>query len=50
MDDKIRMLYQQWLPEGGEELRDFPVFFHYLNLFPQVAEHQLITDIYLPLV
>jgi len=49
MDDKIRMLYQQWLPDSGEELRDFPVFFHYINLFPQVEEHQLITDIYLPL-
>ena len=49
MDDKIRMMYQQWLPKSGEELRDFPVFFHYINLFPQVDEHQLITDIYLPL-
>ncbi|PCI61855.1 MAG: AraC family transcriptional regulator [Gammaproteobacteria bacterium] len=49
MDDKIRALYSQWLPESGEELRDFPCFFHYINLFPQVEEHQLITDIYLPL-
>lgn len=49
MDEKIRALYQQWLPTSGEELRDFPCFFHYVNLFPQVEEHQLITDIYLPL-
>ena len=49
MDDKIRMLYSQWLPQSGEQLRDFPCYFHYINLFPQVAEHQLITDIYLPL-
>ncbi|MFK5949391.1 MAG: GyrI-like domain-containing protein [Methylococcales bacterium] len=49
MDEKIRALYSQWLPESGEALRDFPCFFHYINLFPQVAEHQLITDIYLPL-
>lgn len=27
MDDKIRALYRQWLPNSGEELRDFPVFF-----------------------
>ena len=50
MDEKIRFLYGQWLSESGEQLRDFPVFFHYKNLFPQVAEHDLVTDIYLPLV
>lgn len=49
MDDKIHYLYGEWLPEAGEELRDFPVFFHYLNLFPEVPEHELVTDIYLPL-
>jgi len=49
MDEKIYYLYGQWLPESGEELRDSPFFFHYINLFPQVAEHELITDIYLPL-
>ena len=30
-------------------LRDFPLFFHYLNLKPETTEHELITDIYLPL-
>ena len=50
MDEKIRYLYQHWLSENNEELRDFPVFFHYKNLFPQVSEHELITDIYLPLL
>ncbi|MGH1540303.1 MAG: AraC family transcriptional regulator [Arenicella sp.] len=50
MGDAVRYLYAQWLPESGEELRDFPCFFHYLNLFPEVAEHELVTDIYLPLV
>ncbi len=49
MDEKIRWLYVNWLPQSGQELRDFPCFFHYHNLFPQVAEHELITDIYLPL-
>jgi len=49
MDDKIRFLYREWLPESGEELRDFPCFFHYLNLFPDVSESELITDIHLPL-
>ncbi len=50
MDEKIRYLYKQWLPEQHENLRDFPCFFRYRNLFPHVAEHELITDIYLPLV
>jgi AraC family transcriptional regulator len=45
----IYPLYREWLPESGEELRDFPLFFHYLNLFPDVPEHELVTDIYLPL-
>ena len=42
-------LYREWLPESGEELRDFPMFFHYLNLLPETHEHELVTDIYLPL-
>ncbi|MCB1581418.1 MAG: AraC family transcriptional regulator [Xanthomonadales bacterium] len=49
MDDKIRYLYSQWLVENNEEPMDFPCFFHYKNLFPEVAEHDLVTDIYLPL-
>lgn len=42
-------LCRQWLPGSGEELRDFPLFFHYLNLLPDTEEHELITDVYLPL-
>ena len=42
-------LYRDWLPESGEDLRDFPLYFHYLNLLPETPEHELITDIYLPL-
>ncbi|MFA5915475.1 MAG: AraC family transcriptional regulator [Burkholderiales bacterium] len=42
-------LYRDWLPKSGEELRDFPLYFHYLNLLPETPEHELITDIYLPL-
>ncbi|ACH38492.1 helix-turn-helix transcriptional activator, AraC family [Citrifermentans bemidjiense Bem] len=47
--DSIYPLYRDWFPKSGEELRDFPLFFHYLNLMPDVAEHELVTDIYLPL-
>jgi len=42
-------LYRDWLPGSGEELRDFPLFFHYLNLIPETPEHELVTDVYLPL-
>ena len=49
MDDKIYFIFGQWLPQSGEELRDQPMFFEYKNVFPEVAEHELITDIYIPL-
>lgn len=49
MPSKIYDLYGKWLPESKEELRDFPLFFHYINLLPDVDESELITDIYLPL-
>lgn len=47
--ESIYPLYRNWLPESGEELRDFPLYFHYLNLMPETPEHELVTDIYLPL-
>jgi len=42
-------LYEVWLPASGEALRDFPIFFHYVNVGPTVEEHEMITDVYLPL-
>jgi AraC family transcriptional regulator len=47
--DSANFLYRQWLPESGEELRDFPMFFHWVNLKPETPEHELIADIHLPL-
>ena len=47
--DSAYYLYRDWLPSSGEELRDFPLFFHYLNLMPETPEHELVTDVYLPL-
>lgn len=49
MERAVYYLYQTWLPQSGYELRDFPLFFEYVNLFPETAESDLITDIYLPL-
>ena len=42
-------LYRNWLPHSGEELRDFPVYFEYLNLKIDTPEHELLTDVHLPL-
>lgn len=47
--ETVKALYRQWLPGSGEELRDFPVYFHYLNFAGETPEHELITDVYLPL-
>ncbi len=48
--ESARYLYATWLPESGEELGDFPCFLHRVSFFPDVPEHAMITDIYLPLV
>ncbi len=42
-------LYREWLPASGEELRDFPFFFHYVNVGPDVRDSDMVTDLYLPL-
>lgn len=43
LENSIYPLYSEWLPNSDEQLRDFPLFFHYRNFFPDVAEHELIT-------
>lgn len=47
--DSAHYLYREWLPESNEELRDFPLFFHYVKKMPEFAEHEQVTDVYLPL-
>ena len=42
-------LYREWLPGSGESAGDFPIFFHYVNIGPDIQEHEMITDVYLPL-
>ncbi|MBY8039842.1 AraC family transcriptional regulator [Vibrio fluvialis] len=49
ISQSVYALYRDWLPQSGEELRDYPCFFHYLNLIHEVDECDLQTDIYLPL-
>jgi AraC family transcriptional regulator len=45
----VRYLYAEWLPQSGEELRDFPLFFQRVSFFPDVPEHEAVTDVFLPL-
>ena len=49
LGESVRYLYSEWLPRSGEELRDSPLFFQRVHFFPDVPEHEAITDIFLPL-
>jgi len=42
-------LYEEWLPRSGESVGSFPIFFHYVNVGPNLREEEMITDVYLPL-
>jgi AraC family transcriptional regulator len=46
----VHLLYAEWLPQSGEELRNFPLFFQRVIFFPDVAESEAVTDVFLPLV
>jgi AraC family transcriptional regulator len=45
----VAPLFDEWRPKSGEQLRDFPLFFHYVNVGADIPEHEMITDVYLPL-
>jgi len=45
----IAYLYSQWLPQSGEEPRDFPLYLQRVSFFPDVAEHEAVSDVFLPL-
>ena len=47
--ETISPIYLDWLPDSGEELRDQPLFFHYLSVYPETPTDQWQTDIYLAL-
>ena len=42
-------LYAKWLPTSGEKFAGLPIIFHYVNIGPHVQDHEMITDVYLPL-
>lgn len=43
LGESVRYLCAEWLPASGEKLRDFPCFFHRVNLSAGLV------DVYLPL-
>jgi AraC family transcriptional regulator len=45
----LNYLYATWLPESGEEARDFPLFLQRVRFFPDVPENEAIVDVFLPL-
>lgn len=47
--ETIYPLYRDWLPSSNEELRDHPLFFQYLSVYPETPLEQWETDIYVPL-
>lgn len=42
-------LYSEWLPQSGEEPRDFPLYFQRVEFFPDVPEYESVTDVFLPI-
>lgn len=49
LDPAARFLYGRWLPQSGEEPRDFPFFLRRVTFFPEVAEANAVSELYLPL-
>lgn len=47
--ETIYPIYRDWLPGSGEELRDQPLFFHYLSIHPETPLDRWQTDVYVPL-
>lgn len=42
-------LYRDWLPDSGEEARDFPLYCQRIAFFPEVPENDAIAELFLPL-
>lgn len=45
----VKFLYAQWLPQSGEDLRDFPIYLQRVKFYPDVPEDEAIVDIFVPL-
>jgi AraC family transcriptional regulator len=47
--ETLTYLYSEWLPQSGEEPRDFPLYLQRISFFPDVPEHEAVCDVFLPL-
>lgn len=45
----LHPLYAEWLPESGERLRESPLILHFVNVGAGIPDHEMITDVYLPI-
>jgi AraC family transcriptional regulator len=45
-----RFLHDEWLPASGERLSGQPLIFHYVNVGPNVQDHEAVTDVYMPIL
>ncbi|MBL8679217.1 MAG: AraC family transcriptional regulator [Myxococcales bacterium] len=45
----IGRIYAEWLPSSREEPGDFPLFLQRVRFYPDVAAHEAITDVFVPL-
>lgn len=52
LEGAANYLYRVWLEENKDKyaLRDFPLYARRLVFFPEVAEHEAVTELYLPLI
>ena len=50
LGETVGYLCSEWLPQSGEQRRDFPVYLQRVRFFPEVAESEAVTDVFLPLV
>jgi len=49
MSQAINFLYSDWLPSSNEECSDIPLFVKRIAMYPNVAMHEQIFEIHLPL-
>lgn len=49
LGQSIHYLYSYWLEQSDEALRNYPCFIKRVTFYPDVVEHDMVIDIYLPI-
>ena len=49
LEAALTFIYGSWLPDSVLKVRDFPPFLQRISNFPDVAEHETETDLFLPI-